>query len=275
MRLPLLTAPTLLQFRLSFRLPHRLRLLIPANTSHSGVWLALAISACVLACGSEARASIKLVTSRSLLNGSDFIDWGQFTHEYQLINNPTHAVSNRGDVVMVSQLLPYPFMRLTELYGAGQGNFAPWDPVLYTNNYDWRRNPIMLTEFDGLGIVAGGLQIRSNYYGRFVARVEAFDDGGNSLGFFDANGVSNTAGDNSGLFIGVTGDSPIVSLAFSIISDNMLPVSYSVNRFEFTPVPGPGPMPLLGVAAGFGFSRSLRRRIKDRQAARRPGCPGP
>jgi hypothetical protein len=130
---------------------------------------------------------------------------------------------------MVSQLLPYPFMRLTELYGAGQGNFAPWDPVLYTNNYDWRRNPIMLTEFDGLGIVAGGLQIRSNYYGRLVARVEAFDDGGNSLGFFDANGVSNTAGDNSGLFIGVTGDSPIVSLAFSIISDNMLPGSYSVN----------------------------------------------
>jgi hypothetical protein len=83
-----------------------------------------------------------------------------------------------------SQLLPYPFMRLTELNGAGQGNFAPWDPVLYTNNYDWRRNPIMLTELDG-------------------------------------------------------------------------------------------PMPLLGVAAGFGFSRSLRRRIKDRQAARRPGSPGP
>ena len=237
--------------------------------SRSGVWLALATSACVLACGSEARASIKLVTSRSLLNGSDFIDWGQFPNEYQLINNPTHAVSNRGDVVMVSQLLPYPFMRLTELYGAGQGNIAPWDPILYTNNYDWRRNPIMLTEFDGLGIVAGGLQIRTNYFGGFVARVEAFDVGGNSLGFFDANGVSNTSGDNSGRFIGVTGDSPIASLAFSIITNNMLPGSYLVNRFDFTPVPGP--MPLLGVAAGFGFSRSLKRRIK---AARRPESPG-
>ena len=44
------------------------------------------------------------------------------------------------------------------------------------------------------------------------------------------------------------------------------PVSYALEA-NFQPQPVPGPLPVLGAVAGFGFSRRLRRRLKQGQGA--------
>ena len=46
----------------------------------------------------------------------------------------------------------------------------------------------------------------------------------------------------------------------------------ATGNFNFAPAPGPGdqvpgPLPVLGAGAALGWSRKLRRRIKDRSAA--------
>ena len=152
-----------------------------------------------------------------------------------------------------------PFQRRDQNNG-WSGNFAPGDALLFTNAFTQDINQITLTGFDGPGIVSGGAQIQANFYGNFVARIEAFDATNVSLGFFDVNGLSSGAGNNSAPFIGVTSDTPITSLSLSVLSARAYKSSFAINRFDFSPVPGP--LPILGAGAAFGFSRKLRSRIK-------------
>ncbi len=140
------------------------------------------------------------------------------------------------------------------------GAFAPGDAILYTFDSSDAINPLTITGFEGPGISAGGLNIQADQWGQFTARIEAFDATSTSLGFFDVVGTSSNT-PNTAPFIGVTSDTPIASLLFSVVAGgNGARASYAINQFDFTPVPGP--LPVLGAGAAFGFSRKLRGRVK-------------
>ncbi|MFM7641790.1 MAG: hypothetical protein ACKO45_09600 [Cyanobium sp.] len=228
-------------------------------------WTACAIAvtaagAVVFSAG-QAYAALSLVTSRTVLNGIDFIDWAQLGAPFTNVPNPFTATSNLGDTITVSMAAANSFERRNQNNG-WSGHFAPGDALLWTRSPSNSNtlNPITLIGFDGPGIYAGGTQIQANFFGGFVARVEAFDASSTSVGFFDVNGSSTGAGDNSAIFIGVTNDTPIASLSFSLLSATNSPADFAINRFDFTPVPGP--LPVFGAAAAFGFSRKLRGRIR-------------
>ena len=82
--------------------------------------------------------------------------------------------------------------------------------------------------------------------------------------------VSNAAA-NSDLFSrnlpnSIVSAQPAGSYTLWIQQTAPAPVSYTFEA-NFQPQPVPGPLPVLGAVAGFGFSRRLRRRLKQGQGA--------
>lgn len=231
---------------------------LPINIAFA---LVLGAASCVFVSGPEAKAALSLVTNRSVLNGTDFIDWSEFGIPGSSVSNPSIATSNLGDLMYVVQDLPGNFLRSNQ--GDGwNGNFAPGDALLVAEQPLYGINSLTLADVDCGGISAGGLQIQSSVSGLYTARVEAFDVLSQRLGFFDVDGMSSNAADNSAIFLGVTSNIPISRLSFSLRFDDPAGErsSFSVNRFDFTSVPGP--LPVLGAGAAFGFSRKLRARLK-------------
>lgn len=218
----------------------------------------LAIASSALLSSGEVKA-LTLVTSRAAIGATDFIDWGQLGTSFTIVNDPIQVTSNLGEVVTVSKGISSP-SQIRVQGNSWNGNFANQDNLLFTNTVSNAINPISLFNFSN-GILAGGLQIQPSVYGSFTARIQAFDTANSSLGFFDVIGSSTDEGNNSAIFIGVTSDTPIAKLSYSIISPLLANgvSDFSINRFDFKPVPAP--LPILGVAAALSYSRQMRKRI--------------
>ncbi|MEB3301823.1 MAG: hypothetical protein VKN56_07605 [Cyanobacteriota bacterium] len=221
--------------------------------------IAVTAAGAVVFSADQANAALSLVTSRTVLNGIDFIDWAQLGAPFTNVPNPFTATSNLGDQVNVSMAAPGTFLRLNQSTGGWNGNFAPGDALIWTQYFTNDLNPITLIGFNGPGIYSGGAQIQPDFYGSYIARIEAFDATNTSMGVFTVNGVASGASNNSASFIGVTSDTPISSLSLSVLSATNNRADFAINRFDFNPVPGP--LPALGACAAFGFSRKLRGRI--------------
>jgi hypothetical protein len=230
--------------------------------------LVLAGGACVYC--SEAKA-LTLVPSRADLDAGYYVDWSQFGVPNTLAGNPSTANTSQSTNVEVSKLVGGTFQRRNQnmLPGAGPGwagNFAPGDPLLWTNNSTNTINTLTLKL--PAGILGVGTQIQANQTGDFSAEIEAFDAGSMSLGSFTLSGKSTTDANNTALFIGVRNPTPIASVALRLLTASSLRGSYAINQVNFsanfTPDPPtvPAPLPLVGAATGYAVSRRLRARIK-------------
>src|SRR5260370_398418 len=91
----------------------------------------------------------------------------------------THWVSMRVST-LVSKALPAPFARQNE-GSLWTGNFTPGDQLLWTNSFTSTTNNPITLRFGAFGVFGGGAQIQADFNGDFVARVTAFDAGGNLL----------------------------------------------------------------------------------------------
>lgn len=207
----------------------------------------LRASLLTLGMATPAQADFSLVTSRVGLGPTDSIDWGQLGPESAIPPNPSAVPSTGGISTVVSKALPGPFARQNE-GSLWTGNFAPGDRLLWTNNFtSTTNNPITLS-FGAFGVFGGGAQIQADFPGDFVARVTAFDAGGNLLATFTEAGRSNRTADNTAIFIGVLSTDPdIHSIALSLDSaDGDTIGDFAINRFDVTaPIPEPGTLALL------------------------------
>jgi hypothetical protein len=210
------------------------------------------VSLANLAAGTPARADLALVTSRSGISAADSIDWGVLGPPLTTIATPFAVTSPGGVGLTVSKPGGF-FERRDENNTAGGwfGNFAIGDRLLWTFTDG---GPITLTF--STPISAGGAQIQSEFFGDFIAKIEAFDPSGMSLGSFTVPGVSTSDEDNSAIFIGVASDTAdIARLVFSLASAPPLnpPNDFAINEFDFrvgpaaVPVPEPAGVALLGV----------------------------
>jgi hypothetical protein len=219
-----------------------------------------AVAACglLLALSGPAQASLSLVTSRSALGGTDFIDWGQLGGPFTVVPGPVNVVSNLGVVVGVNDAGN--IMERRDQGNGWAGNFAPGDHLLWTQGAN---GPITLT-FSLNGVTAIGSQIQANFFGPFTAQISAYDSSHTLLGTFSEAGNSTPNGDNSAIFIGVRSSSAnIFTLVLAVPVASFNPEDMAINRVDFSsqPVPEPSTLVSLGVmglcAAGFG----LRRRV--------------
>jgi hypothetical protein len=214
-----------------------------------------------LAIATPARADLVLVTNRADIGATDSIDWGVLGPPFTVIpTNPFTIASVHGVNVTVSKPVGM-FERRDENHAAGgwSGNFAPLDALLWTQPDG---GPVTLN-FGAVGIDAGGAQIQPDSFGRFIARIEAFDAMGNSLGSFTEEGNSTTTpqdvpADNSAIFIGVRSDQlNIHRLTFSLDlapPDNPTPQDFAINRFDFNSNPRVASIPEPGGLALFSLT---------------------
>ncbi len=214
---------------------------------HKVCILARLLGAVVLAFGMlvPAQADFHLVTTRAGLGATDSIDWGQLGAEPTTPANPSPVTSTGGISTVVSKALPAPFARQNE-GSLWTGNFTPGDQLLWTNSFTSTTNNPITLRFGAFGVFGGGAQIQADFNGDFVARVTAFDAGGNLLATFTEAGQSNRNADNSAIFIGVLSTDPdIHSIALSLDSADADTIGdFAINRFDIT-ILEPGTLALL------------------------------
>ncbi|MBT5456962.1 MAG: PEP-CTERM sorting domain-containing protein [Rhodospirillaceae bacterium] len=201
---------------------------------------------------SAAQAVPSLVTSRALLAGDDFFNWGQLGGSNVNVAGPANIISNSG---MVSGMVNDPDESLRRVdQGAGwSGNFANGDRLMWTN-----LGPGPMTiDFD-TGVLAAGAQMQQNVFGAFTGTIEAFDSMLNMIASFNVAGTSNSNGDNSAVFLGIAtmaGDPLISRLTFNIASGS----DFAINQLDIVKsvmVIEPGTLGLFGLGlAGLGLAR--------------------
>jgi hypothetical protein len=213
-------------------------------------WPSLGVALLLLAgVAATTRADTVLLTDRSALQGGDTVDWGGLGPAFTVVPNSFSITSAGGVGLTVSQATG-PFERRDQgfPFGGWNGNFAPGDHLLWTRGTLGSSGPITL-DFGAAGILAGGVQIESDFPGNIVARVEALDAFGDVLGSFIRAGVDTTSADNSAVFIGVrSSEADIHKLVFSLdsTSSGNSPGDFAINRVSFA-VPEPGSLILLGL----------------------------
>jgi len=203
-----------------------------------------------------AEAAPVLVTSRSALGGTDFLDWGILGPTGTLVPNAFTITSSGGVEVEISKASAGDFQRREQAF-SWTGNFEPGAPILYTNRTP---GPISI-DFGGL-VFGGGAQIQWVQFGSFTATIEAFDAADRSLGMFTLTGSSTPANDNSALFIGILDTAQsIARIEIGLTTDG----AFAINRFDFvgtphrpTQISGPGTPALIGT--GLVGVAALRRR---------------
>jgi len=208
-------------------------------------------------CTSE--ASLILVTDRAALVGDDYVDWealGPPTYSPP-VSSPFTITSASGGVALEGSNPSGDFVRLDQ--GTGwNGNFAPGDALLFTN---FTGGPMI---FDFSGPVAGaGTQVQQSYYGEFVATVSVFDVADTLLGSFSLAGLSDSAGDNSAIFLGVLSDAlDIGRIEYAVSPQDVNNMGFTINRMDLvTQVPEPSSLLLLslGLAGAGMLGRKFRK----------------
>ncbi len=170
-----------------------------------------------------AKGQLFLITSRPLVSGNDFINWAGAGPPFTFPANPFNINSFNGNTTSVGA--PGGTLIRFDQGNPWNGNFAPGDALLDSDR------PLFLTFATPL--FAAGAQFQSDFFSPFTARIEAFDAGNNSLGFFSENGVSNNKADNSAIFIGVGSPTQnIKKISFSLTAVGGTPNDFAINRVE-------------------------------------------
>jgi hypothetical protein len=190
--------------------------------------------------------SFTLVTSRTALAGTDFVDWGVLGPPNTTVANPFTVKSAGGVSVGVSAPLKISNYQTMEEAPVSDGatailqeNFAAGDHLVWlgtAKQLQLKRSNPMTLDFGAMTVQGGGAQIASAVYGNFVAKLEAFNASGVSLASFtEAGNAQNTNGDNSAIFIGIRSDTANISkITVSIVSAPLdTTAQFVINRFDF------------------------------------------
>jgi hypothetical protein len=207
-------------------------------------------------------------TNRTLFDGNDFVDWGVLGPENTVLPNPFTVNSNGGLGVDVSE--PSGNARRVDQSPAGgggtwNGNFAPGDELIWTENAPGGGGSGPVTMDFALPIFGGGAQIQINqHFGQvlnFVATIDAYD-GGTLLGTFTEDGLSQFTADNTAIFIGIQdlSGAGITRLVINA-TGGPFPNDFAINRLDLlTSVPEPSSYLLLLTALGIARG-AIRRKI--------------
>jgi hypothetical protein len=194
------------------------------------------------------------VASRVALAGSDFIDWAQLGPDGSLSAPLVDVLSDGGAGATLMALNADNTRRVDQGLGWG-GNFAPGDALVA--HFTAAAVPAAFSlEFD-TDVAAVGAQLQRSAFGAFLGHIGVFDGDGLLLETWSKPGFSNSAADDSAVFLGierVQGD--IRSVRFFMESLPGANNSFALNRIDFrtvadttpNPVPEPGTLALaLGV----------------------------
>jgi len=217
------------------------------------------LSISVILAGGTARAdSIVGFTNRTTFDGNDSANWNQLGGSGATIPNPFSANSSGG-------------LHIAGSFAAGTGqvlvqgtsffgNFANGDFLISTTTNG--NGPLTLGFSQG--IIGAGAQIQEDFFGPFTAQLQAFN-GSTLLGSFSETGISNNAGDNSAIFIGLKdlSGANITSLVFSVPTCSIPTCTdFDINRLSLdtrqVPVPEPSSFFLLSSALGFLLVKRCR-----------------
>jgi hypothetical protein len=223
-----------------------------------------ALAAFLLLAVGTAQAQITLVTVRSSLGGTDFIDWGQLGLPFSQTVTPVNVLSNNSHTVNVNQAVS-PMERRDQGNG-WSGNFANGDRLWWTDNAPNGGGPITINF--GASATAFGANIQADSFGAFVARLSFFDVFNNLVGTVTETGNSTNAGDGSAIFIGgISGGTAtnFNSVVISLDSAVGPTADFAINQADFslaTGVPEPTSVALVGITFVTGAGVWWQRRRK-------------
>jgi hypothetical protein len=218
-------------------------------------------AACLVWATADAASALTRVTNRAALGGNDAIDWSQLGSASTAVANPFTATSAGG--VTATGTIPTGILARVDQGNGWNGSFAPGDAVLWTN-----ANPGPLSLVFSTPVFGAGAQIEANYFGAFTARIEAFNASGTSLGYFDVDGTSAPAGDNSAIFVGVLDSTAdIKKLVFNVTKTaNSAITDFAINKLSLQTTAAPVPTPAL-LPGLVGLGLSVWRQRKEKTAA--------
>ncbi|AJE03211.1 PEP-CTERM sorting domain-containing protein [Geobacter pickeringii] len=207
------------------------------------------VMAFVLCCAFKANA-LSLATDASAFSGSDTIDWGTLGPGRTKLSQPFSNAVGGMPGLGVTVSMPSSGLMETRVQGKSwAGNFGSGESLLWTR---YSNGPLIL-DFDS-AVSGVGAQIQANRFGDFLATIEAFDQGGASLGSFVLNGHSDYSKTDTALFIGVLSNlANIDKVAFSVASvtgHNDFAINNPLVQRQAAqpaPVPEPSTYLLLGI----------------------------
>jgi hypothetical protein len=201
------------------------------------------LSVTLLAIAIVPAAQAGLVTCRTgvgCLNGNDHYDW---TANYGVAFNPIPNNSVASSVGLVTTTVNFSGGGDGQRRDQGNGwagNFSPGDELLWTNSPG--QGPLNFLSFSKT-LTGIGAQIQADFFGGFTAQL----CDGNGMCVTE-NGTSNSNGDGSAIFIGLTDAAGFTSATFSLTACANDCADFAINQMDIltTTVPEPGSMLLLG-----------------------------
>lgn len=200
-------------------------------------------AALLYACGKDGTAphdppGFVAVATRASLAATDNLDWSVLGPPNGTHIRPVTIRSDNGTSVVVTNSVippgpsPPAFLRARQnFFGGWRGNFAFGDELIYTGGAQ-----VITIDFP-TPIVAAGTQVQpGSLVVAFTVRVEALSSSDEVLAFFDVQGVSTNAEDNSAPFVAIRGTNGASFDKIRITNRTVMSQpGIAINRFDFTP----------------------------------------
>ncbi|MFZ1137026.1 MAG: PEP-CTERM sorting domain-containing protein [Candidatus Korobacteraceae bacterium] len=190
----------------------------------------------------------------------DTVDWGQLGPSFTVLTTPQPFTSAGGITGLIGLNDFDPFERLDQGNG-WNGNFSPGEHLIW--NIDQTGFDDSIVAIFNTGTFGGGAQIQADPFGPFVGILNVYDTSLNLIATVTENGVSNSNGDGSAIFIGYQSGSADVGALQFLVSDvngaNTVAIG-TMSIYTSSAVPEPGSLLMFGSGI-IGLAGVLRRRI--------------